>query len=203
MNLTKRYFEFQKGRVPLIISCAHGGYRKPPNIPDKLKGFKIPDENTYIIAKYLIKQLKNKDIYPYYIFNKIHRCKIDLNRPARFQSAFHQESEIAKRVHEFYHKMLDKFAQECIKKYGSCLVIDLHGFTKPLEQYPDIIFGHVFSNTLSIIQDENKEDCNKYWGCRDLSLELEKHFTLDNGLEITDFNLSYASGYITAQFYQR
>ncbi|MGV9173143.1 MAG: N-formylglutamate amidohydrolase [Promethearchaeia archaeon] len=203
MSLDKRYFDVKKGEVPFILSCPHGGYKKPKSLPDKVKGFKIPDENTYIIAKYIIKKLKEKKIHPYYILNKIHRCKLDLNRPTRFQAAFHQECKESKRLHEFYHQRLDNFAKECIEKYGTCLIIDLHGFTKPMDRYPDIIFGHVFSKTLNVVQDVEEEDCNKYWGCRDLSLELSKHFSLDDGLKISDFNLSYSGGYIIYQFYKK
>ncbi|MFO8018745.1 MAG: N-formylglutamate amidohydrolase [Promethearchaeia archaeon] len=203
MRLNKRYFEYSKGKVPFILSCPHGGYKKPNHIPDKLNGFKVPDENTYLIAKHIVQRLQEKNIQPYYILCKIHRCKVDLNRPTRFQSAFNQDCERAKEMHEYYHNKLNEYASECIEKYGYCLVIDIHGFTKPMDKYPDIIFGHVFSNTLNVIRDMEKEDCNKYWGCRDLTLELKKHFSLDNGLEITDFNLSYSGGYITYQFYQR
>jgi N-formylglutamate amidohydrolase len=197
----QKYFEYEKGMVPIVLSCPHGGYKKPKNIPDKLFGPMIADKNTYFISKSLINELKSERIRIYYVLNKLHRSKIDLNRPPLSSHAFHRESNIALSIHNLYHDYLFNFSQECIAKYQKCLLIDLHGFTKPEKDYPDVIFGHVFGNTLSNIQDTSKNDCNKFWGCSQLYQEISKNFTIDDGLAITNFNLSYSGGYITHQFY--
>ena len=55
-----RYFEFSKGDTPVILSCPHGGYKKPDRIPDKTTGPQIADKNTYFIAKLIISLLKEK-----------------------------------------------------------------------------------------------------------------------------------------------
>ncbi|MFX0057125.1 MAG: N-formylglutamate amidohydrolase [Candidatus Hodarchaeota archaeon] len=198
MNLRK-YFEIGEGSVPIVLSTPHGGYKRPKVIPDKQVGQNLVDINTYIIAKQIIKSIKNISIY--YILNKIHRSKIDLNRPPISDQAFNQSSNMARNIHFLYHDQLRRFAQESVSKYGRTLIIDLHGFTKPKKNYPDIILGHVFGNTLDLFQNSNEENCDRYWGCSQLHQELSKFFSLDDGLSISKFNLGYSGGYITQQFY--
>lgn len=199
----RRYFEISIGSSPIILSCVHGGFKKPKRIPNKLKGPQIPDENTYFIAKQIINKLKSLNINIYYILNKVHRSKVDLNRPPHSKHAFNQLSDEARNIHHLFHDQLTKFAQDCILNYNRCLIIDLHGFTKPQKNYPDVIFGHVFGNTLSLFHEPNKEDCARYWGCFQLHQEMLSEFSLDDGLALTDFNLSYSGGYITQQFYNK
>ncbi|MFX0180829.1 MAG: N-formylglutamate amidohydrolase [Candidatus Hodarchaeota archaeon] len=199
----KRYFEIVMGTEPIILSCAHGGFKKPKRIPDKLMGPQIPDENTYFIAKQIIHELKKQNICIFYIFNKIHRSKIDLNRSARSEMAFNQSSNEARNIHHAYHEQLIKFTQMCVSIYDRCLIIDFHGFSKPEKDYPDIVFGHLYGNTLSLFQDSDKEGFDKYWGFFHLDQEISRNFSLDNGLDLTNYNLSYSGGHITQQFYNK
>lgn len=198
MNLRK-YFEISPGSLPIILSAPHGGYKRPKVIPDKQAGQNIVDKNTYIIAKQIIRSFKDSSIY--YLLNKIHRSKVDLNRPPRSNQAFDQSSDLARNIHFAYHDQLRRFAQEAVSTYGRALIIDLHGFTKPKNSYPDIILGHVFGNTLDLLQNSNEENCDRYWGCSQLHQELSRFFSLDDGLRISNFNLGYSGGYITQQFY--
>ncbi len=197
LNLEK-YFIISKGSVPIILSCPHGGFLKPKNIPDKLKGIKIADKNKFLISKRIIQVIFEKfGIQIYYILSKIHRSKIDFNRPPRAFAAFNHHSSEAKLIHHKYHEQIQKFYQECVDKFNKCLFIDLHGFTKPSEDYPDIIFGNLFGKTLKIQNDK------KFWGFNEMVKSLSKNFSIDDGLGITDFNLSYSGGYITHQFYEK
>ena len=197
----KKYFELYHGNVPIVLSCAHGGYKKPRRIPDKLKGALIADKNTYFLSKMIINGLLLSGIKIYYILNKIHRSKIDLNRPPLSITALNQNCIEALNIHNAYHDQLDRFIQDCRTTYSRCLLLDLHGFTKPTNEYPDIIFGHVFGKTLPEKQESNRNDCNRFWGCAQLQDEISKNFTLDDGLGISNFNLSYSGGYITQRFY--
>lgn len=201
----KRYFEIAIGTAPIIFSCVHGGFKKPKRIPDKVTGTRIPDENTYFMAKQIINELKKKqqNLSIFYILNKIHRSKIDLNRPARSQMAFNQSSDEARSIHHAFHDQLIKFTQKCVSIYDRCLVIDFHGFSKPEKDYPDIFFGHLYGNTLSLFQESDKENCKKYWGFFPLVQEISRNFSLDNGLALTNYNLSYSGGHITQQFYNK
>lgn len=198
-----RYFEFEKGRTPVILSCPHGGYKKPFRIPDKTVGPRIADKNTYFIAKMIINALKVKNIRIFYLLNKIHRSKIDLNRPSPSERAFNHSSIEAQTIFQSYHELLNDFTQECVLEHKKALLIDFHGFTKPYREYPDIIFGHIFGKTLDLLEDTNEQDCKKYWGCSQLQTEISKHFKMDDGLALTEHNLSYSGGYITQKFFNK
>jgi len=205
---TNKYFEIGNGAVPIILSSPHGGYKKPKDILNKIKGVQNADKNEYLISKQIIKVLKdlyNMDVF--FILSKIHRCKIDFNRPPRSFSAFNHSSIEAKMIHQYYHDIIEKFYINCIETFDKCLFIDLHGFTKPkkdLEDYPDIIFGNLFGNTLKIYENSKINKTTYYWGFSELIKELStKSFTLDDGLAMRDFNLSYSGGYITHKFYKK
>lgn len=206
MTLTKhffrKYFEIGHGEVPVVLSCPHGGFKKPKSIPDKKLGFNLADKRTYIIAKKIMQEFEKKEIKIYYLFSKIHRSKVDLNRPPKAKVAYDHNSIEARNIHFAYHDILLKFTQECVSKFRKCLIIDLHGFTKPKSTYPDIIFGNVFGKTLKIKNHASDGAEGSYWVFSSLIKELKHHYTLDDGLGITDFNLAYSGGYITNQFYK-
>jgi len=197
----RKYFEFAKGSVPVILSCPHGGFKKLKRIPDKINGPMIADKNTYFIAKLIINLLKKNGIDIYYILNKIHRSKVDLNRPPHSSSAFNKASTEANTIFHAYHDQLTKFSRECLAQFDKALVIDFHGFTRPYKNYPDVIFGHIFGKTLDLVQDTKAKACEKYWGCYQLEEEVSKHFSIDNGFAESEFSLAYSGGYITHQFY--
>jgi len=205
----ERYFEINHGSVPIVLSCPHGGYLKPSFIDDKKKGFKIPDRGTFLIAKEILNVLRSRDLEIYSILSKIHRTKIDFNRPGRFQEAFNHQNDsfkIGRKFHSFYHTELMKLVDICITEHNKCFFIDFHGFTKPNEEYPDIIIGCLFGNTLNIYSDHqvpSKNEFEGYWGYSHLIKELSNHFMLDNGLGKSNYNIAYAGGYITYQFYKK
>ncbi|NVM19424.1 MAG: N-formylglutamate amidohydrolase [Candidatus Lokiarchaeota archaeon] len=197
----RKYFEFAEGSTPVILSCPHGGYKKPIRIPDKIIGPKIADKNTYFISKLIINLLKKKGINIYYILKKVHRSKLDLNRPPHSSLAFNKSSTEANGIFYAFHDQLIKFSQSCLAQYGRALVIDFHGFTRPYKNYPDVIFGHIFGQTLDLIQDSTSRACEKFWGCHQLEEEISKHFSIDNGFAESEYSLAYSGGYITHQFY--
>ncbi len=203
----KKYIKVKSGSVPIVLSCSHGGYKKPKSIPDKPKEFtKIKgDKNTLLLAKRLIFEFKKRNIEIYYIFSKIHRKKIDFNRPPRANIAFDQNCEEARRVHAYFHEQVQDLYRDCVRKFNKCLFVDFHGFTKPNKDYPDIIFGNLFGMTLHVIQNKINTNQNsiEYWGFYQLMKELSKDFTVDHGLGNTNFNDAYSGGYITHQFFQK
>ena len=197
----RKNFEFAKGNVPVILSCPHGGFKKPKRIPDKINGPSIADKNTYFIAKLIINHLKKLGIDIYYVLNKIHRSKVDLNRPPHSSSAFDKTSAEANDIFHYFHDQLNMFSQDCLVQFDKALLIDFHGFTRPYKNYPDIIFGHIFGKTLNLVQDTTRKACEKFWGCYQLEEEISKHFSIDNGFAESEFSLAYSGGYITHQFY--
>lgn len=204
----KKYIKIGIGSVPIILCCPHGGYKKPKTIPDKLKEkSKIKgDKNTLILAKRLIYELKGRKIEIYYILSKIHRKKIDFNRPPRADFAFDHVSIEAQQIHAYFHEQIQILYRMCRFKFHKCLFIDFHGFSKPNPEYPDIIFGNLFGKTLNVIEkrsDLSRRDSLNYWGFSELIEEFSKGFTIDNGLGTTNFNNAYSGGYITHQFYKK
>jgi len=196
----RKYFDFAEGTTPVILSCPHGGYKKPKRIPDKTMGPNIADKNTYFISKLIINTLKKEGINIYYILNKIHRSKLDLNRPPLSPSALNISSTEANGIFHAFHDQLIKFSQECLTQFDKALVIDFHGFTRPYKYYPDVIFGHIFGKTLDLIQDPTSDACERFWGCYHLEKEISKHFSIDNGFADSEYSLAYSGGYITHQF---
>jgi len=201
-----RYFEIKQGKAPLILSVPHGGFLKPKIISNKIKGFNIADRGTYLIAKGILNLLAKENIDISYILSKIHRSKIDFNRPPRGHEAFNQDASsvnLTKTLHSSYHQYLQDFTKKHISNFNKCLFIDFHGFTKPSRQdYPDIIIGNLFGNSLNIPADTNPKK-NQHWGYSHLIEQLSKHFNLDNGLGKNEYNLAYSGGYITYQFYNK
>ncbi|MFX1238227.1 MAG: hypothetical protein ACFE8P_10970 [Promethearchaeota archaeon] len=197
-----KYFKVEIGDIPIVLSCPHGGHKKPENIQDIINGAKLSDRNTLKLAKKIISKLKEKGHKLYSILCKIHRSKLDLNRPPGSSVAFNQSSQEARELHYFFQRKLKELAKDCVSLHNKCFIIDFHGFTKPNEKYPEIIFGNIFSNTLSLCTirtDESKQ----FWGLEELKKELSQHFTLDDGLGINDLNLAYSGGYITHLFYRK
>lgn len=199
----RRYIEYKAGTLPLVFSCPHGGYKKPFNIPDKLKGDKIPDANMLLITKMILKKLEQFNIRPYHVISKIHRSKVDFNRPPPSRSAFYKDSAQAQEIHAYYLNKLEQYTQECLSKYQKCIIVDLHGFTKPMEDYPDIIFGNVFGNSLQIYLNSATERSREYWIFTELTKKLSIHFSLDDGLALDDYNVSYSGGYILYHFFRK
>jgi len=196
----RKYFEFAEGTTPVILSCPHGGYKKPSRIPDKIMGPNVADKNTYFISKLIVNQLKKEGINIYYILNKVHRSKLDLNRPPHSSSAFNKSSTEVNGIFHAFHDQLIKYSQDCLAQFDKALVIDFHGFTRPYINYPDVIFGHVFGKTLDLVQNTTNKACEKYWGCLQLEKEISKHFSIDNGFAESEYSLAYSGGYITHQF---
>ncbi len=202
MNFRK-YFEIGLGTVPVVLSCPHGGYKKPKEIPDSENGVQLSDTHTYPIAKRTIKLLEQKGYKIFYILSKLHRSKVDLNRPPHFSVAFNRSSKEAREIHQYFHKKIIEQTQASVAQFNRCLFIDFHGFTKPHKYYPDIIFGNIFGNTLMICSKPTDPDYKECWGYTEIKRELSRHFSLDGGLGISDFNLPYSGGYITHQFYRK
>jgi N-formylglutamate amidohydrolase len=204
-----RYFEIERGNVPVVLSCPHGGYLKPRFISDKKIGVNIADKVTYLTVEEILKQLNKRNIKITYILSKIHRSKIDLNRPPLATNALNQNAKnvkLVREIHGKYHKEIQKLTTECISRFKKCFFIDFHGFTKPHSDYPDIIIGHIFGNTLNLKMNKNETNTienQSFWGFSQILKELSKDFTLDNGLGLSDFNLAYSGGYITHQFYKK
>jgi len=133
MKDIKKYIQFQKGSIPLIISIPHGGTVKIDLIPNRKNGIKGIDKATIQLGKDLISKIETKfwekdhnSNSPYYIISKVHRAQIDFNRDEK--KAYRKESKIAQRIYSLYHTKLREYIAESIKQYGRATLIDIHGF---------------------------------------------------------------------------
>ena len=120
---------YQAGGLPIILSAPHGGKDAVPGVPPREgKGVarfnpKI-DSNTAVLTEKLADALEQKTgKRPYVVIARFHRKFIDANRSPG--SAY--ESEQAKPVYDAYQQALAKSRQDVIARWGSGILIDIHG----------------------------------------------------------------------------
>lgn len=186
------FIEKRMGNCPIILSVPHGGRKKPRDIKDKTKGFKKSEVNIYKISKKLIHKLKTDDIELFSLIGKIHRSKVDFNRSYESLESFNKECTKAEQIYKEYHNSLDEYVKICLDKYSFCLLLDMHGFTKKRDDSKEIIFGLLYLKTLNFV--------DKKLGCTQLSSELSKHFSVDNGIIRTSYNKYYPGGYVIYKY---
>ncbi|MFX1302371.1 MAG: hypothetical protein ACFFBV_01745 [Promethearchaeota archaeon] len=131
----REYLEFEKGTLPLIVSVPHGGLLECEMIPERSTGVLGIDRGTVEFAKNLIeliimkfKKKKSKLKSPSYIFSKIRRSKVDLNRDEN--EAYYKASDIAREIYHFYHNTIQKLINYNLENFDCSLLIDIHGFEK-------------------------------------------------------------------------
>jgi len=131
----KDYFEYSRGTIPLIFSVPHGGTFKFENIPERNNGIHGVDKDTVRLAFDLIQKIKilfklnsNDNKAPSYIFSKIKRVNVDLNR--KESEAFHSKSYLAREIYQSYHNTIQKLISYNLYKFERSLLVDIHGFEK-------------------------------------------------------------------------
>ncbi len=150
MSELRDFIEFKEGNIPLIVSVPHGGILKYSSIPERKSGVLGIDKGTIEFSKNLIEQISLKfkakttlHKAPFYIFSKVRRSKIDLNRDK--SEAYNQNSFLAREIYKFYHTKIQEWVFNNLKMYGRSLMIDIHGFEKgrrpPGFRDVDVILG--------------------------------------------------------------
>ena len=117
------YVEKQKGNFPLLISIPHGGSLSPNNFKNRQSGCFLRDYNLIPLFTAIRNELSVLGLIPYSVYSNIERRKVDLNRSLMEA----QESKQGKIIWESYHKIIDQYLDEILKKYRMGLYIDLHG----------------------------------------------------------------------------
>lgn len=127
------FIDVEEGNIPLIVSVPHGGLFECDSIPQRSNGILGVDKGTIELANYLIEYVrinfKEERLgfkKPFHINSKVRRSIIDLNR--KELEAFNQNSFLAKEIYKFYHNKIKEWVYYNIKKFGSSLLIDIHGF---------------------------------------------------------------------------
>lgn len=117
------------GDMPIILSAPHGGREAVPEVPPRQgKGVEFfksqADSHTAQLTEELadaIAQQTGKR--PYVVIARFHRKFIDANRAP--EGAY--ESDQAKPVYDAYHAALAAARKEMMARWGSGIVLDLHG----------------------------------------------------------------------------
>ena len=117
---------FKKGNFPLLIVAPHGGDLKPQWIQNRdCEGAVIvQDQYTLGIAFQIENELKKKGYSPYMLLSKIHRVKLDLNRPLETSLC---EDDTPEELWNVFHHQIASYRSEVIERFGRGLLIDLHG----------------------------------------------------------------------------
>lgn len=120
------FIEYVVGNLPIVISVPHGGYLKPPVIPDRTLGTAgRQDTKTQELAREIIESFREQTgKYPHVIINRLHREKLDANREV-FDAA--QDDSIATTAWQEFHDFIDSAQHAVEKESGKSLYIDLHG----------------------------------------------------------------------------
>lgn len=117
----------QRGCVPVIISAPHGGTIRIPGSKDRLTGVTVRDVNTAEIAMLVAHRVAEKlGGKPYFVIAQFSRKDADPNR-SRDEAV---ENEAAGVQYDAYHAALRRSVDECRAKFGSAILIDIHGQAK-------------------------------------------------------------------------
>lgn len=169
-----QYIEYIPGDLPIVISAPHGGWEKPAEIKDRLKGTDHHDkftlESALEIRQFFFEMTGKR---PYIILNRLHRVKLDPNRG--FDIAVQGDSLAAIAYNEF-HNFIDSAEQEVEKKWGKGFYIDLHAHNHATQL---IELGYLLESGILAFSNEDMND----------DLYIEKS-SLKNLMKTTEYKFS-------------
>lgn len=119
----------QTGNLPIILSSPHGGKQPVPGVPERKVGgagkfVTLRDGDTDMLAFKLADEIERiMGSRPHLVVARFHRKFIDANRPV----AGAYESEAARPHYEAYHDALREASRAARDRWGSGILIDLHG----------------------------------------------------------------------------
>src|SRR6056297_1614502 len=127
------YVLFEAGNMPLIISVAHGGDKKPEELPDRdcYDAVHVKDAFTIELALAIKEEFAELGKKPYLIINDLHRSKLDANRN-KIEAACGDSNAIA--VWDLFHEQIQKSRAEVQSKFQKGLYLDLHGHGNPKQR---------------------------------------------------------------------
>lgn len=131
------YLLTKKGNIPLVISVPHGGMEEPANLAFRREGNRRADLFTLDLAGELEASLQMVWGRPYLVSGLIGRSIIDYNRPP--EEAY--EDPAAACHYRDFHTAMEESSQDCLKKYGVCLLVDIHGSRGAGPGAPHVILG--------------------------------------------------------------
>lgn len=198
-TLKKPLITVGKGDLPIILSAPHGGKLPVPGVePRKGEGIRLfrnkADQWTDDLTSKIADEIeKNTGKRPYVVIANFHCKFIDANRPPLLA----YESDAAKPIYDSYHDALAKARREVTARWGSGLIIDVHGQASQLDT---IIRGTKNGKTVSHLI--KKFDRNSLIGKPSLFGQLaESGFTVNPPVNSTDKEpSSYNGGHIVQKY---
>jgi N-formylglutamate amidohydrolase len=125
----RRFIEYQKGSLPLVIAVPHGGRERPADIPDRSFGVLSMDANTLELGQAIAAVIKRRTgEVPHLVVCHLHRSKLDANRELEEAA---QGNAAAEKAWLEHHEFIEKACQLAVAKHGFAFLIDLHGHGHP------------------------------------------------------------------------
>lgn len=126
------YIEYIAGNTPIIFAAPHGGSLKPTEISDRTETScgtsditTQADANTEALARDIQAAFYSRTgKYPHVIISKLHRSKLDPNRPITTGACGDAEAEIAWNE---YHDFIAAAKSKVLTDHGRGWFTDIHG----------------------------------------------------------------------------
>ena len=146
------YIQHQQGTLALIITCPHGGYNKPSQIPERSSGClddnqecqfgefcsgaslssdcrAIVTEDSFTreicveMSKYIVEKTGE---LPHMVVNNLHRSRLDANREKTLAA---QGNRIAEEAFDAYERAIEQSAKKIMDSFPKSggLLVDIHG----------------------------------------------------------------------------
>ncbi len=142
------YIKSLHGNIPIVISCPHGGYARPENVPVHIK--RSADPRTLELSEEIVIRcytLSGGTNIPSVVISRIHPSRVDVNRPNSGYTGLSRE------IYETYHSQLAKMIS-MIRKENRCVIIDIHGMG---DRDFDIAIGTNYGESIVHIRDIYEE----------------------------------------------
>lgn len=146
--------------MPLIIAVPHGGAMIPQDIPNRDFGSIKKDRHTIQVAKAIVESFESRGLKPYLITMNLHRRKIDVNRGSKEGA---QDPRMLA-IYKDYHNIIKSWRLKIQKKYGYCLIVDLHGQISS-RGFVELGYGLTKEHILSL-DDLDIDELSKYSSLR-------------------------------------
>lgn len=125
------YIEYIAGNMPLIFTAPHGGTEEPAGIPERtdascgLDVATVRDLNTDALVLDIQTAFFNRTgKYPHIVINRLHRNRLDANRPIGEAACGSPQAEEAWRD---YHAFIEVAKARILAEHGKGWYTDVHG----------------------------------------------------------------------------
>lgn len=145
-----------QGTLPLLLTCPHGGDRKPKGVPVRestAPGCAAPNIQSDLFTREITTRvaqaiLETVGEAPYVVMAEYHRQYIDANRPET--CAFEPGADAAEPFYSEYQDTIRSFVDEIRSENDdSGLLLDIHGTVRIAEDPADVYFGTDDGKTVS------------------------------------------------------